>query len=333
MRITSFAPSMTKPTYAVSSTPQGTFGASTPMVRSVAPASTETQRSGGLPTNRFLAGATALLTSVSLAGCGEKAAANLADSLVPKVNAGEEALVVEQAQKALVGTGLSRFYSVFRAVNFPGSTCPLRYSEESTLAGFDHFVIGPNTDRNGETSLTLPERFDCAREMAVLKDRDPSQSSAEQFSSTFLPEILNSPNPKVNSMGGELMISNAGAVPSSPSGSYGGSCEQLVQRWEDYRVEKEAASRAANNGELTVENNALNKQGQSWFQLFGNRFAILGDIIAPEVCERIGPPLREIGPPSRENIPNVLGLGDDNFTHFQKRLNESTVPNEESMGQ
>jgi hypothetical protein len=40
---------MTQPTYAVSSAPQGTFGASTPVVRSVAPAATETQRSGAFP--------------------------------------------------------------------------------------------------------------------------------------------------------------------------------------------------------------------------------------------------------------------------------------------
>ena len=84
MRINSLAPSMTQPTYAVSSSPQGTFGTSTPMIRSFAPAAaTETQRSGGVLTSRqFFAGATALLASVSLSGCTTESAVREASSLV-----------------------------------------------------------------------------------------------------------------------------------------------------------------------------------------------------------------------------------------------------------
>ena len=73
MRITSPTSSMHRPTYAISA-PQGTFGATTPVTRSVAPAAAEIQRSGGgTPGRQFLTAVTALATSVSVAGCTESA--------------------------------------------------------------------------------------------------------------------------------------------------------------------------------------------------------------------------------------------------------------------
>jgi hypothetical protein len=75
MRITAIAPSMLRPTYAVSSAPQGTFGATTPVARLVAPAATETQRSGWqLPTRRQLSRLGVALAPFLLAACGEEAA-------------------------------------------------------------------------------------------------------------------------------------------------------------------------------------------------------------------------------------------------------------------
>jgi hypothetical protein len=95
MRITSYAPSMTKPTYAL---PQGTFGASTPVVRSVAPAATETQRSGGgAPGRRF---SRLLLAGFSSALLGPGGfAAQAAETLGTKVTpAGVECRLADVAE-------------------------------------------------------------------------------------------------------------------------------------------------------------------------------------------------------------------------------------------
>jgi hypothetical protein len=100
MRITSFAPSMPRPTYAVSSAPQGTFGATTPVARLVAPAAAETQRSGWVSVRGVLGAGKKVFTGLTLssllavAGCGDQEAAKFAKSLVTNsANSAEAALV------------------------------------------------------------------------------------------------------------------------------------------------------------------------------------------------------------------------------------------------
>jgi hypothetical protein len=210
MRITSFAPSMTQPTYAVSSAPQGTFGASTPVVRSVAPAATETQRSGGVPTSRqFLAGATALLTSVSLVGCGERTA-KLAESLGAKVAKPAETSLASisthnaglNSLKSFVPNPIATGLEADLIATVPGSLAP---NAGGTVTGgvstvVDQGVNGslhsplppckfgdkipPNVDTNDATSVDwsvigVPGRQDCIARWKTTNPGSPQLSALD----------------------------------------------------------------------------------------------------------------------------------------------------------
>jgi hypothetical protein len=107
MRITAIAPSMLRPTYAVSSAPQGTFGATTPMTRLVAPAATETQRSGrgGVRQLSRIARGVVLAPLLLLAGCGENVAKMVESSVTKPANGAEISLV--RYSDAPNGLGLS----------------------------------------------------------------------------------------------------------------------------------------------------------------------------------------------------------------------------------
>jgi hypothetical protein len=288
MRITAIAPSMPRPTYALSSAPQGPVGATTPVARLVAPAATETQRSGWqLPTvrqfSRF-ARCAGLVPLLLLAACGEENASKLANSLVRKANVGEVA-------------------SVFRRANFPSSICPLPYSRESTIQGFSHFVTGENTDLPRQTGLTAIERFDCAREMAVLKNPDPSKSSAQQFVDTGLPELVKSPNPEVRSTGS--ILTGNGASMGDSSG--GGACDLPgLKPW----VSKAEATveRHGNNPNLSPKEESDLDKAKSG--LYWNTYVlpVFNEFAAavPEACGLARDAVAGLGPVNRPNAERAV---------------------------
>jgi hypothetical protein len=162
MRITAIAPSTTRPTYAVSSAPQGTFGATTPMTRLVAPAAaTETQRSGWqLPTVRRVsrfARCARLVPLLLLAACGEENASKLPKSLVRKANAGEVALVSSVVPSNGLGvsvadsiaTGLDSLLP--KAGDTVTDSCPVTTSDEITSLLKDNLLTTiPKNPLNSE---------------------------------------------------------------------------------------------------------------------------------------------------------------------------------------
>jgi hypothetical protein len=306
MRITSLAPSITKPTYAVSSAPQGTFGASTPMIRSFAPAAAETQRSGGLQPSRRVLGGVALLTSVSLAGCGDIAAnlaksfeqkavkpaetslagiltppagLNILESLVPNpIATGLGADLIATVQGSLApnagGTGTGGVSTVVDKVlsNTPSAaadSCPATTQSGMINLLKDNLLTPIPTNHLKPTPLT-----DC---LLALKELDPGAAAPFQYK---LQERL-------------VLLRSADGGGAS-GGSSGGLCDTAAA-WKAF-MDKEVGKRDT----LTREQQGLKEAGNTRVEDSVNAIT---RFTKEQVCPVVD---ALVPPPSKENLPAVL---------------------------
>jgi len=279
MRITSFAPSMTQPTYAVSSAPQGTFGASTPVVRSVAPTATETQRSGGLlPSRRVLgvARGAVLASTVFLAGCTDSAVTE-ASSFVRQLTSTFPSLTTigSQIEREVPRVG-SELASPFLRLDLP--TIRDQLATEGPRVG-------------SELASTFP-RLD----LPTIRDQLATEGPKALVEVASAPsEILANPVPAVVA----AVLPNPIAS-SSVSGSSGGLCSK-PEGWIAL-TEGELAKRAGS----PLSPNAEEKAGSafSYKDLYN---IVINKYTKPVICPILDPFIPE---PSLKNIEaGVTGAG------------------------
>ncbi len=296
MRITSFAPSITQPTYAVSSAPQGTFGASTPMIRSFAPAATETQRSGGLPTSRqFLAGVTALLTSVSLSGCGEETAAQLAKSLEKKAEAAETALA--STFKTSVGVdGLETTVGDSIATGL-GSLAP---KAVGTATGGGSTVVGQVV--NGSLNQPLPA---CKFGDKIPPNVDTNPATSVEWSLIGLSgrqgciarwKIKVPKDPQLQGLDFQVNGYQAGTVVAT-NPSTGGSCARVTE-W--FNLRETLKEEKTKEGPLSAENQEIYSAAGGYKPVEKEAIEALG---MEPVCDAIAKGLPEA---RRENVRKAI---------------------------